>query len=73
MIFFPLETWDKPTIWLVDSMALGMIAISLIAARRVLTMLVSQDRRRRNQCIVCGYDLRASHERCPECGLPLDR
>jgi rRNA maturation endonuclease Nob1 len=41
---------------------------SLFALMRTLRVLMKKRRLARNQCIVCGYDLRASGETCPECG-----
>ena len=30
-------------------------------------------RRRKGLCVECGYDLRGSMERCPECGIRMER
>jgi hypothetical protein len=54
---------------------LAMYLTLFAAASFVLAWRASQKRRRvrgsKGQCVKCGYDLRATPDRCPECGTVL--
>ncbi len=58
----PMEAWVVPY-W--PLALLAAVPTAWRTARLGRTAL----RRRRGQCIACGYDLRASTDRCPECGF----
>jgi len=53
-----------------------LVALALAGVLAFFTWLITQgyraelmrDRRSRGLCVGCGYDLRASGGRCPECG-----
>jgi uncharacterized paraquat-inducible protein A len=55
---------------LVPFWALVTIA-SLAPAFRIRRSLTMRHRQKHRHCPHCNYDLRASHDRCPECGHPI--
>lgn len=69
--------FNSPRVYLRQIILPHWVFVLVIAALPVLWINSHLRRRRRRKqglCLVCGYDLRASKERCPECGtaIPLD-
>ena len=62
--------WQLVSDWRMLLM-LAMVVPLLWAYAWALQAFRRRDRRRKGQCTSCGYDLRASKERCPECGAPI--
>ena len=48
-------------------------ALAAAAAWRLQANLRIRRRKRHGLCPACGYDLRASPDRCPECGNPTPK
>jgi hypothetical protein len=54
-------------LWLLALYTVGIVSAIIAAYRRGR----ARKRRANNLCVACGYDLRASKDRCPECGTAV--
>ena len=53
--------------------AFAVLAFGVLPACWFAVRLERRRKRRLGLCRVCGYDLRAGHDRCPECGAVVSR
>jgi hypothetical protein len=68
---FSIENGDES--WWIIGIPLWLTALVTAAmpVRSGLAFLSRRRRKRRGLCAFCRYDLRASNDRCPECGRPI--
>lgn len=64
---------DPAGVWAGWLIVVGMVLTVVYHARRGYALAILRDRIASRRCPACGYDLRASEGRCPECGRPDSR
>lgn len=64
-------SYDSPLLPVDLPYALAVLPFAVLPYIWLLPKLNALDSNRLGLCARCGYDLRASKERCPECGTPI--
>ena len=67
----PIGQWGwKYSTLMVPYWAL-IVLLAILPLGGLRGLIIRRRRRRRGQCLVCGYDLSHSQGRCPECGAAI--
>ncbi len=66
---YPMDEWILGIPLWIPTLVFG----SLFCACRPLTFHRRRKRKKLGLCLQCGYDLRGSKDRCPECGSEFER
>ena len=67
----PIAAARVSTLIIPSWIPLGLIGFVIWRLRFAPANLLHQ-RKKLGLCLICGYDLRASEERCPECGTGFE-
>jgi hypothetical protein len=66
-----VPTFFTGDVFYVGSVVSAALAYGLISAKTEFRETINEDRMRDSKCLRCGYDLRGSSKRCPECGTAI--
>ena len=62
-----------PSRYVLSILLLGVIVFGVLFESETGKRFTRKQRKKRGQCVQCGYDLRGSPDRCPECGaIPVN-
>lgn len=75
LVDLQVQTYATRRAWFLRVPHAAVIAILslMLLARKVGLRRKRERRERLGLCHSCGYDLRASPERCPECGMAVEK